>query len=667
VPPELGFFSITPTGGTLTNLPGVEWTRETGILWAEVERPPASGNYVWDVPYPGNSGTLDGTVMAAVNNGLNIVLVLKSGHPQGFVDDACYTAASENSSNDFNKQVSCPILPEFETAWRNWVRAIIRRYGKGKYSYGAMPGLTDSFTLALEIENEAADGNFWNPDVLSDGKLAAENYLRLLKQSYLAKQLEEWDGEIILSGLTLMERTARCANNPDLAGCDANYDTRNRVFTEEILRHPQYFDAIDIHFFNYYYFLPFDIPNAMAYLRQLMALNGYTKPIYALEFTSSIPIWLRNRGGANVYSPHFPYITEFGPLGYLDDQVAESLAPNSGPIELSFGGNYGAGESILEIQTAFPPDGRTIYAVRFRGVNDGLFDFFDWTEDYRQAGAPGPPTVWIRDIEMFSPNANYLSHGVSVLWGQAQNHTGDFAVGALAHPRSEEHDDVREARLDAVLYYYQNLDFLELPPEDPPYLGINADPKYREWFEKEDAEDYPKVVCTMLAEGITRFVHVGFHHYFPGYVWSNRWWKWHGVIRYTGGTQAVPVYVRTPMWWSHQQLMNAITGYSGVSEFALDPSVTCFQLNFANAESKYIFWSKPTGTTASSYDPADPTVVSTTIPVNIALAAGWNSATINEIVKALDGSNNPIYTTTTVSSAATTDAIDTPKIATRAS
>jgi hypothetical protein len=401
-----------------------------------------------------------------------------------------------------------------------------------------------------------------------------------------------------------------------------------------------------------------------------MALNGYTKPIYALEFTGSIPIWLRNRGGHSVYAPHFPYAAEFAARPFFDEPLhigVDGAGPYDGDFSVSsftgLSSNYAVAVRIVDLLPAGSPN-KFIWTKQYNG--DGLPNGMvgaggtQWYGPLTMTGEAQELTVGDLDRRIYfrwasdDPDGD----GVSALY----QHAAPFGIVARIHPSSDEGVDDKEARFAKIRTDYQNLDFIELPPPD----GRSADPKYRQWFEKEDAEDYPKGLLTMIVEGITHFVHVGFHRYFPGYVWDNIWWKWHGVIRYTGGTQEAPIFIRTPLWWCHQQIIQAITGFVGMNLISIAPGVTCYRFNFSSGNPKYIFWVDPVGTKPGSYGNLD-TVISTPLPVSIATVAGWASALVTEVVTALDGSNNPIYVTSTVSGAATINATDTPKIATRAS
>jgi hypothetical protein len=294
VRPTWGFFGISEEGDPLKEVSLVSWSRNTGLYWSKLELPPGSGKYDWDY--------MDRLVRKAQANNYNLIFVLKTGNDPSATEGACSRAARRSKREPHLK--SCPILEKHEPAWKRLVGAIIERYdGDGK---GDMPGLAKGFTLDIQIENEAASPNYWYPNE-RDGKRAAKAFLPVLRLAYEAKEAANPATRIIAPGIIQPNKLARCAGSPRLAECSQQYHTRNRDFTEELLKNSEFFDAIDVHFFNYFHFDPDFIPDGLEWVREQMRRTGKEKPIFSLEWTEAMMMDIKQNGHGKAFLSHFPF------------------------------------------------------------------------------------------------------------------------------------------------------------------------------------------------------------------------------------------------------------------------------------------------------------------------------------------------------------------------
>lgn len=638
--PQYGFSSLFTGGGVTNDLVSLDWNRRTGVVWNEVEETPGSGVYDWSV--------LDVLAQNAITYAYGLFIVVKVGHHATYSEAACFAAANGSFKGDgeSNRLVSCPIKSSYLVAWRNFIRAIIRRYGKGPGG-DAMPGLTSGFQIELQIENEATSKKFWNIDITGDGKTAAENYIKVLAQAYLAKQLESATTKIILAGVAVPEKISLCTLDPTASGENCSIDRNRRPisFMDEVMRYPQYFDAVDMHLFSYQYFLPLSVPNAMAWLRALARKNGWNigdKAVYACEWT---PAFIKHAGaktgGPDAMKAIYPYASDFDPVGYLS---AASLYDSSGNLVVDgvppayFSGDYNG------------TNDRT-FALLMSAANGALSpQQYQWTSNYTGINS----TVWQGPIAC-ATTPTLLAFGVSVTWDAVDGHSAPFAVAAPAHP------DTDPVTIDTIEYYYENLDFLENDASLPANI---KDPKHKDWFDAEEAIDLPKAYCAMLVEGIRKFVFIKFPNYFPSFSWDEKWWKFHGVIRYTGGTTDVPVWHKKPSYHAHNQFVNATAGFVGITKFFAVAGTTAYQFTFSSGSPVYMFWAKPTNTLDDpNYNGGNVALAS----VNVAFAneLGWTTALASEFVTDLDASKNPVYTTYTVSGASTVSVGNIPLIVTK--
>jgi hypothetical protein len=295
-----GFFNYTNdfSGG----LKSARLGRATGILWADVERPPGSGNYDW--------GELDTRVRNAQTADVDGVLVLKAGNGSAFSDPGCFQAVQAAPDENFSNGralSSCPIKPEAEGAWARWVTALVERYdGDGTSDMAGLGGVR----VDIQVENEAANSELWDYGE-TDRTAAADRYLRLLDISYQAKQAADPGTQVILAGLIHPNLLARCDGQPGVPGCNATTVQRNLAFTKRILTRPTAFDAVDVHVFVYYHFEPSYIDEGLQWVASEMQARGYQRPVYSLEWTGAMMLHVSTEGYAGEFAGYFPYAGDF--------------------------------------------------------------------------------------------------------------------------------------------------------------------------------------------------------------------------------------------------------------------------------------------------------------------------------------------------------------------
>ena len=296
-PVEWGFFRIISNDvyKPLENLSNVNWSRITRMLWSELELPPGSGNYNWEF--------MDGLVKDAQEDGYNLVFELKTGVGIQFSEINCLLNAIIQCSSQCLKSQSCPIKPDYDIYWQELVYNIVERYdGDGKSD---MPDLSNSFRLDIQIENEAGNPANWAFDEREDGMRAAEEYIHLLKISYEAKNKANQATNIILTGITDPVFLARCDEMPDESYCTTEFHMRNRDFTSEILKYPQYFDVVDVHLFLYFKFDHSYIADSLNWVKEQMELSGQSKPIHVLEWTGSSMLMVSNQNLSTEFANAF--------------------------------------------------------------------------------------------------------------------------------------------------------------------------------------------------------------------------------------------------------------------------------------------------------------------------------------------------------------------------
>lgn len=294
-----GFFAYT--GDLVSGLTSARWGRVTANVWSDIERPPGSGSYSWT--------DLDGRVSNAQASGFSLVLVLKTGNGAAWSDPDCFRRVDAAPASEFpsgRALASCPVQPNMESAWSRLVAEVVERYdGDGTRD---MPGLNRSIRVDVEVENEAANPQLWDYGT-ADRVAAADRYLRLLDLSYNAKQSADPQTQLILAGLYQPNLIARCDAQPSAAGCSAGVQ-QNVAFSKRVLGRPDLFDAVDMHFFVYYHFEPSYIDSGFQWLVAQMQQRGYSRPIYALEWTGSSLLHI-TEGYTDAFARYFPYSSSF--------------------------------------------------------------------------------------------------------------------------------------------------------------------------------------------------------------------------------------------------------------------------------------------------------------------------------------------------------------------
>ncbi len=624
---QFGFSSLFTLPQFLLGLEGLDFERVAGIVWEDIEDPPGSGNYDWSI--------IDHYVIPACANGYNIHIVLKTGHPQGLVDEACYdkalTFTGTSTGVSGNRLVSCPLLPEHLSKIRDFYRAVIRRYCKGPGG-SAMPGMTSGFRMHIQPENEATSKIFWNIDITSDGALAAQHYSILLKTAYEAKLLEgATNCKIILQGFPQVDNTAECIYDLDWIGrnCNTPATIRLRTFTQEILKYPQYFDVVDVHWFNYFYFLPGRVKKGTDWLRNECLRNGWDLSSKELWCNESTPAMISDPGatadGPEVLAAFYPYAADVvGSNGYLEPTVlydSEGNIDEEGEPPCYFFGDYNAND----IDRTF-----AIYMDDTTGAASP--QQFYWTRNF--VGING--TTWNGPVSCsLTPIA--LEFNVSVQWSATTGITYPFAVSSRAHKST------LPVTQDLLRYYYSNLDFLE---NDTSLSAAMQNPKHRIWFEAEEGIEVPKNLCDLMVNGYKRIAYIKFQNYFPGFSWDSLWWRFHGVVRLTGGTgPSDATFVHKPSWHSRNQLITFIDGHTGVNLWNGIAGVTGYQFNFANNIPKYVLFTTATNT-LDDPNRADGAVICTDVTVAIQQVLGWTTARITEFVYEVIADVATVVTTT---------------------
>ncbi len=469
---EWGFFLIPQLGDPLQELTSVRWSRLTGLWWGRVQK--ADGSYDWS--------ELDERVRRAQQDGYNLILEFKTGNNELVSDPTCYRAVQSygkaHSDELFAQEGrlhSCPIKPEYLPRWKNFIRDVIARYGGA--GPAAMPGLKSGFKMDIQIENEAANPYYWHWNEL-DGKFAAASFLPILKAAVEARDETNPQVKIILPGFIDPNFLGRCTKDPNYAAyCSGKYFQRGLAFTKELLKYPELFDAIDVHFFNYFKFDSRYISDGIEWFRAEMRANGYEKPIYSLEWTGSIMMMVKTEGHADAFAKYFPYAEELG---------------------------------------------------------------------------------------------------------------SEEAFGAV----------------------YKN-------------LPAPQNAKYREWFETEQAREFPKLFVTMLAGGVKRMVHVRFSDY-AGVGWDSLWWNWQGIVRYTG-TMANPVLIKKPSYYAYEMLETKLKDFTEVSALRVEGDVFAYKFTFAAKPPVYVVWTEGQATT-----------------IDLSAFGAAGNVSITRVVTELDDKNKPV-------------------------
>jgi hypothetical protein len=209
-----------------------------------------------------------------------------------------------------------PFLPKPEH-WQDYeayVRAVVERYD-GDGDEHDMPGL-EYPVRQYEIETEADAG--WPNHCMEDPQDPdrAETYLQVLTAAQRVAREAYPDVQILPAAMLFY---GLFSGEPDAATISArrNQDTvESRAvncltnFNEEILRHPELFDAVEFHFLGDDYR---EIATTIRWLREQMQLNGYEKPIYPTDLPTG-PALI----STSVYKDEFHYYPQDVTEGYLD-------------------------------------------------------------------------------------------------------------------------------------------------------------------------------------------------------------------------------------------------------------------------------------------------------------------------------------------------------------
>lgn len=291
--------NIPQIGNPLKDLYPLNWSRVTANIWSKLQY--TNGTYNW--------GDTDQKVREAINDSYNLIFVIKTGNSPIVSEVNCYNAVWNSTEQDKYLH-SCPIKPQYENDWKELIHNFVERYdGDG---INDMPGLTNNFEFEVEIENEAGNPTFWYFNEKRNGTLVANEYLKILRLAYEGKDLGNPSTKIILAGLVDLKNVAGCESGAlSPAFCSGDFQTRNRVFTKEILKNPQYFDAVDAHFFNYFRFDTSRIPEGMTWLKTEISNNGYNKPIYVLEWNEAIMLGVFQGDHVSEFTQYFPYMNNF--------------------------------------------------------------------------------------------------------------------------------------------------------------------------------------------------------------------------------------------------------------------------------------------------------------------------------------------------------------------
>jgi len=191
------------------------------------------------------------------------------------------------------------------------VQAVVERYDGDKVQ--DMPDLLPGFRIIIQIENEAANPWYWAPDLIGgpNGLIAAQRFLRVLDLSKQGRDAANPATQIVGTSFINPDKLAKCDTNPLPPECNNSFDKRNQAFTKEVLKHPELFDVIDVHMFYYYKFSSGAVDSAVQWFHDQMSILQYQKPIYSLEWSSSILLELEKMGQMDDFMAHFPYAGEF--------------------------------------------------------------------------------------------------------------------------------------------------------------------------------------------------------------------------------------------------------------------------------------------------------------------------------------------------------------------
>ena len=143
---------------------------------------------------------------------------------------------------------------------------------------------------------------------------------------------------------------------------------------------------------------------------------------------------------------------------------------------------------------------------------------------------------------------------------------------------------------------------------------------YRQWFEAEQAKEFPKLFTNILAAGATRLVHVQYSDFYPESPWDHIWWNWQGVIKYLDGTP-----IRKPSYYTYNLVSERISGFAGAARVGPAGEVRLYEFTFPSGEPAYVFWTDGPGAT-----------------VDLSSVIDHDNVRITHLVTELDAANEPV-------------------------
>jgi hypothetical protein len=221
--------------------------------------------------------------------------------------------------------------PEHWEDYNNYVRAVVERYdGDG---INDMPGLLYP-VRQYEIETEADDWwptacpNITDPDTEIPERIST--YLQLLDAAQSATRKAYPEVEILPGAMLFYGLFSGEPDPATIAARRAQNQTLDCLvtFNEEILRHPELFDAVEFHFLDDDYH---EITVTIRWLREQMQLNGYEKPIYPTDLPTApalVP--------SSVFTEEFHFYPQDIAQNYLDiiaDNIMEDT-PSSEYLDI---------------------------------------------------------------------------------------------------------------------------------------------------------------------------------------------------------------------------------------------------------------------------------------------------------------------------------------------
>jgi hypothetical protein len=154
-------------------------------------------------------------------------------------------------------------------------------------------------------------------------------------------------------------------------------------------------------------------------------------------------------------------------------------------------------------------------------------------------------------------------------------------------------------------------------------LSLPKNKKYREWFESEQAVEFPKLQTTMLANGVKKMIHVRFFDY-PGIGWNNVWWNWQGIIKYEG-TRLNPIIIKKPSYYAYSALSQKLYGFDSSDILPYGSDIFVYRFNFKHKGPVYIAWTESPSKT-----------------IDLSAFSKKSELKITHIVTKLDKTNQPI-------------------------